>query len=92
MVKIKQKKNLTKKKETKKEKKIKRRKYILKAAKKVTYKDVNLLKIFLTRQGKILPRKITGLTAQQQKKISKAVKHARILALLPFLSSNYISY
>lgn len=90
MVQVKKKKKFTKQKENKKEKKIRQRKFIKRAAKKVTYKDVNLLKLFLTRQGKILPRKITGLTAQQQKKISKAVKHARILALLPFLSLNYI--
>nr|YP_009308856.1 ribosomal protein S18 [Toxarium undulatum]AOS86599.1 ribosomal protein S18 [Toxarium undulatum] len=57
---------------------------------KITYKDVNLLKIFLTQQGKILPRRITGLTIQQQKKIAKAIKRARILSLLPFVSSNSI--
>ena len=53
---------------------------------KITYKDVNLLKIFLSQQGKILPRRITGLNIQQQKKIAKAIKRARILSLLPFVS------
>lgn len=57
---------------------------------KISYKDVNLLKVFLTQQGKILPRRITGLKIQQQKKISKAIKRARILSLLPFVSSNSI--
>ena len=57
---------------------------------KITYKDINLLKIFLTQQGKILPRHVTGLKIQQQKKIAKAIKRARILSLLPFISSNSI--
>jgi len=57
---------------------------------KISYKDVNLLKIFLTQQGKILPRRVTGLNIQQQKKIAKAIKRARILSLLPFVSSNSI--
>ena len=57
---------------------------------KITYKDVNLLKIFLTQQGKILPRRVTGLTIQQQKKIAKSIKRARILSLLTFVSSNSI--
>nr|YP_010537686.1 ribosomal protein S18 [Tenuicylindrus belgicus]UYC31603.1 ribosomal protein S18 [Tenuicylindrus belgicus] len=56
---------------------------------KIDYKDVNLLKLFITEQGKILPRRITGVTVQQQKKIAKAVKRARILSLLPFVASNY---
>ena len=57
---------------------------------KITYKDVNLLKIFLTQQGKILPRRVTGLTIQQQKKIAKSIKRARSLSLLTFVSSNSI--
>lgn len=57
---------------------------------KISYKDVNLLKVFLTKQGKILPRRVTGLKIQQQKKIAKAIKRARILSLLPFVSSNSI--
>lgn len=57
---------------------------------KVTYKNVKLLKLFLTQQGKILPRRITGLNIQQQKKITKAIKRARILSLLPFITTNVI--
>ena len=57
---------------------------------KITYKNVNLLKIFLTQQGKILPRRVTGLTIQQQKKIAKSIKRARSLSLLTFVSSNSI--
>ena len=51
---------------------------------KIDYKDIDLLKLFITEQGKILPRRATGITVQQQRQISKAIKRARILALLPF--------
>jgi len=57
-------------------------------ASKINYKDVDLLKIFITEQGKILPRRATGITVQQQRRVAKAVKRARILALLPFVTSN----
>ena len=40
----------------------------------IDYKDIDLLKKFITEQGKILPRRSTGLTAKQQKKITKAIK------------------
>jgi len=53
---------------------------------KIDYKDVDLLKSFITEQGKILPRRTTGMTVQQQRQLAKAVKRARILALLPFVA------
>ena len=52
----------------------------------IDYKDVELLSKFLTEQGKILPRRVTGLTTKQQTNLTKAVKRARILALLPFVN------
>ena len=55
---------------------------------KIDYKDIDLLNLFLTEQGKILPRRATGVTVQQQRKLAKAIKRARILSLLPFVSSN----
>ena len=55
---------------------------------KIDYKDIDLLSLFLTEQGKILPRRVTGITVQQQRKLTKAIKRARILALLPFVASN----
>jgi small subunit ribosomal protein S18 len=55
---------------------------------KIDYKDIDLLSLFLTEQGKILPRRATGVTVQQQRKLTKAIKRARILSLLPFLASN----
>lgn len=52
----------------------------------IDYKDVELLRKFVTERGKILPRRITGLTAKQQRDLTKAIKQARILALLPFIN------
>ena len=54
----------------------------------IDYKDVELLKNFITEQGKILPRRATGVTVQQQRKLTKAIKRARILSLLPFTTTN----
>ncbi|MGB3492820.1 MAG: 30S ribosomal protein S18 [Elainellaceae cyanobacterium] len=52
----------------------------------IDYKDVELLRKFITERGKILPRRITGLTAKQQRVLTTAVKRARMLALLPFIN------
>ncbi|NEO96842.1 MAG: 30S ribosomal protein S18 [Moorea sp. SIO3G5] len=54
----------------------------------VDYKDIDLLRKFITDQGKILPRRSTGLTAKQQKIITRSIKRARTLALLPFLNKD----
>ncbi|MCX7595495.1 MAG: 30S ribosomal protein S18 [Fischerella sp.] len=53
----------------------------------IDYKDVDLLRKFITERGKILPRRITGLTSQQQRALTLAIKRARILALLPFINT-----
>jgi len=55
---------------------------------KIDYKNIDLLTLFITDQGKILPRRVTGVTVQQQRKLSKAIKRARILSLLPFIASD----
>ena len=52
----------------------------------IDYKDVDMLKKFITERGKILPRRLTGLTAKQQRDLTNAVKRARIVALLPFVN------
>ena len=57
---------------------------------KIDYKDIDLLKLFITEQGKILPRRATGVTVQQQRQIAKAIKRARVLSLLPFVAQNSI--
>ena len=57
---------------------------------KIDYKDIDLLKLFITEQGKILPRRATGVTVQQQRQLTKAVKRARMISLLPFVTSNSV--
>jgi small subunit ribosomal protein S18 len=51
----------------------------------INYKDINLLKRFVTEHGKIVSRRTTNLTVKQQKELKKAIKRARILNLLPFV-------
>ncbi|MBN2806270.1 MAG: 30S ribosomal protein S18 [Prolixibacteraceae bacterium] len=52
----------------------------------VDYKDPEFLKKFLNDQGKILPRRITGTSLKYQRKVSQAVKRARHIALLPYVT------
>ncbi len=52
------------------------------------YKDVDLLRHFITEHGKILPRRITGTCAKHQRKLTTAIKNARIMALIPFTSDH----
>ena len=61
-------------------------KLCLKKAKAVDYKDVELLRRFVTDRGKILPRRITGTCAKHQRMVSRAIMRARMVALLPFVS------
>jgi|TARA_B110000503_G_scaffold143790_1_gene248677 small subunit ribosomal protein S18 len=51
----------------------------------INYKDINLLKTFITEHGKIVSRRTTNLTVKQQKELKQAIKRARILNLLPFV-------
>ena len=50
----------------------------------IDYKDPSILKYFITERGKILPRRMSGLCAKNQRKITVAVKRARMIALMPF--------
>ena len=52
----------------------------------VDYKDVTLLRTFLSDRGKIRARRVTGLTPRQQRAVTKAIKNAREVALLPYAS------
>jgi len=54
----------------------------------VDYKDVELLKRFISERGKILPRRVTGTSAKNQRKVTTAIKRARIMGLLPFVSED----
>ncbi len=51
----------------------------------IDYKDVELLKRFISDRGKILPKRVTGTKAGYQKELSVAIKRARHMALLPFV-------
>jgi small subunit ribosomal protein S18 len=51
----------------------------------VDYKDEKLLQRFLTERGKILPSRLSGISARHQRQISVAIKRARFLALLPYV-------
>jgi len=53
----------------------------------VDYKDVDLLRKFISDRGKIRARRVTGLTPTQQKQVAQAIKNAREMALLPYPSS-----
>ena len=50
----------------------------------IDYKDVETLKKFVTERGKILPKRITGTCAMHQREVTRAIKRARIVALLPY--------
>ncbi|MFH0792844.1 MAG: 30S ribosomal protein S18 [bacterium] len=52
----------------------------------IDYKDAKLLRRFVTERGKILPRRITGTCARHQRELTKTIKRARTIALLPFKS------
>lgn len=54
----------------------------------IDYKDIALLKNYITETGKIVPSRITGTSAKLQRKLSKAIKLARFLALIPYCDSH----
>ncbi|ARE29625.1 30S ribosomal protein S18 [Lactococcus cremoris] len=54
----------------------------------VDYKDTELLKRFISERGKILPRRVTGTSAKNQRKVVNAIKRARVMALLPFVDED----
>ncbi len=52
----------------------------------IDYKDVKLLQRFVNEQGRIIPKRITGTSAKYQRELSIAIKRARHMAILPFVS------
>ena len=54
----------------------------------INYKNINLLKRYITETGKIVPGRVSGVTSSQQRKITKAIKVARYMALLPYTDSH----
>ena len=59
----------------------------VKGAPKVDYKNIKLLKRFISEKGKILPSRITSVSTKKQRELSKAVKRARFIALLPYVNN-----
>ena len=53
------------------------------------YKNVDLLKKYITETGKIIPARMTGTSAKYQRQLNKAVKRARHLSLIPYTDSHY---
>jgi small subunit ribosomal protein S18 len=51
----------------------------------IDYKDIDILKKFLSQSGKITPRRRSGLTSKNQRKLSLAIKRARFMGLIPFI-------
>ena len=54
----------------------------------IDYKDVKLLRRFVNDQGKIMPRRITGTSAKMHRKLVRAIKRSRSIALMPYVESN----
>ena len=52
----------------------------------VDYKNLRLLRKFISSQGKILPRRLTRLTAKEQRNMANAIKTARVIGFLPFIN------
>ena len=54
----------------------------------VDYKDTELLSRFVSERGKILPRRVTGTSAKNQRKVTTAIKRARVMALMPYVNED----
>ena len=54
----------------------------------IDYKATDLLRRFISERGKILPRRVTGTSAKNQRKLTIAIKRARIMGLLPFVAED----
>ena len=55
--------------------------------KEIDYKDVKLLRRFINDQGKIMPRRVTGTSAKMHRKVVRAIRRARSIALMPYTES-----
>jgi small subunit ribosomal protein S18 len=67
---------------------IRRSSPLIQSGDRIDYKNLSLLFKFISRQGKILSRRVNKLTLKQQRLITIAIKQARILSLLPFVNSS----
>nr|YP_010372078.1 ribosomal protein S18 [Portulaca gilliesii]UOX27347.1 ribosomal protein S18 [Portulaca gilliesii] len=64
----------------------------IQSGERIDYRNVNLIRRFISDQGKILSRRVNRLTLKQQRLITIAIKQARILSLLPFIQKNKFSF
>lgn len=60
--------------------------YFDSSKKPIDYKDIETLKKFISVNGKITPRRISGVCARHQRELARAIKNARFMALLPFVA------
>ena len=56
---------------------------------KIDYKDIKLLSSYITEKGKIVPARITGVSAKKQKELAKAIKRARFLSLISYTNKSF---
>ena len=63
-------------------------KFTAEGIKEIDYKDLDILKAFVSESGKIVPSRITGTKARYQRQLSEAIKRARYIALLPYTDSH----
>ena len=80
---IKKKQKRTSRREPKTEEAGRTRTRLLKADQQVDYRDYEFLRKFMTERGKILPGRITGANAKQQRQVKRAIRRARVMGLLP---------
>ncbi|MBL4567453.1 MAG: 30S ribosomal protein S18 [Porticoccus sp.] len=62
--------------------------FSVEGAPEIDYKDLDILKLYVSETGKIVPSRITGTKAKYQRQLSTAIKRARFLALLPYTDSH----
>ena len=63
-------------------------KFTAEGIKEIDYKDLNTLKPYITETGKIIPSRFSGTKVRYQRQLSKAIKRARFIALLPYCDSH----
>ena len=63
-------------------------KFTAEGIKEIDYKDLNILKNYITETGKIVPSRISGTKSKYQRQLSTAIKRARFLALIPYCDSH----
>ncbi|WP_100550630.1 30S ribosomal protein S18 [Caedibacter taeniospiralis] len=63
--------------------------FTVEGVKEIDYKDLNMLKGYITETGKIVPSRITGTSTKYQRQLANAIKRARFLALIPYCDRHF---